>query len=126
MSPEHFEGPQTPSEIRNIKGNRITMQKLFVCNLDRHEIFLPHQQMMWNNCVGWDSMQEIENTLSVSIRGFNREFGIFKILEGLEKQKSQGAVTSWIFLFFFFLLQNHAPSAVTIRVLHTHKLMTRE
>ena len=93
------------------------MQKLFVCNLDRHEIFLPYQQMMWSNCVGWDSMQEIENTLSVSIRrGFNREFGIFKILEGLEKQKSQGAVTGWIF--FFFLLQNHTPWAVTQRLLN--------
>ena len=86
------------------------MQKLFVCNLDRHEIFLPYQQMMWSNCVGWDSMQEIENTLSVSIRrGFNREFGIFKILEGLEKQKSQGAVTGWIFFFFFFCFKFIPP-----------------
>lgn len=82
-----------------------------MCNLDRHEIFLPHQQMMWSDCVSQDSMQEIENTLSVSIRrGLNREFGIFKIKSGCCHRLD--------FLFFFFLLQNHAPFAVTQRLLN--------
>lgn len=92
------------------------MQKLWVCNLDKHGIFLPHQQMTWNNCVGRDSMQEIENTVSKE-EDLIGNLVFSKLLEGLEKQKSQDAVTGWIF-FFLFLLQNHAPSAVTQRLLN--------
>ena len=56
-------------------------------NLDRHEIFLPHQQMMWSNCVSQDSMQEIENTLGILNRkNFIKEL-IIKAFEGLEKPK---------------------------------------
>ena len=71
-------------------------------NLDRHEIFLPHQQMMWSNCVSQDSMQEIENTLGVSIRRrLNREFGIFKIVGRTGKAEKSGCCHRLDFLFFF-------------------------
>ena len=79
-------------------------------NLDRHEIFLPHQQMMWSNCVSQDSMQEIENTLRVSIRrGLNREFGIFKIVGRTGKAEKSGCCHRLDFLFFFFCFKIMPP-----------------
>ena len=72
-------------------------------NLDGHEIFLPHQQMMLSNCVGQGSIQEIENSLSVSIRrGFNREFDIFKIVGRAGEAEKSGSCHSLDFVLFRF------------------------